>query len=122
MSPDSYDMVSHQVKLAATGLSDADKAKMRLKERAFADYIFSTFEYPLYQLERSNAFFDAPKAHFMQEVVDYFTGRLLRNPRLLYFWSSTGGNLSREYETWTNNYYNQHVLPPFKEDRDGPLQ
>ena len=112
-----YPEVARRVHAATKDLSDAEKNQLILAERSLADYIFTTFEYSLYEHKVAEQFHDTAKAKFLQEVLDYFTTRQLRNPRLLYYWNRDGGGLSVEYEDWTNKYYDEHVL----HDKNQPL-
>lgn len=123
-----YNEVSHRVHAATRGLADSQKSQLILAERALADYIFTTFEYTLYEHRVAEEFHDISKKRFLQEVLDYFTSRLLRNPRLLYYWDEKEGGLSLAYEEWTRKYYDAHVLHdphiPLTESPDvaGPIQ
>jgi hypothetical protein len=91
-----------------------------------ADYIFSMFEYILTDYNVSKRIYfigDRWRAKTDSEVLEYFTSHLLRNPRLLYYWSK----LSSEYGEDIVAYYNAQVLHnldnPLKEEPDfnGPL-
>lgn len=59
------------------------------------------------------------RERFLQEVLDYLTGRLLRNPRLLYLWSKSGGNLQVFFEELTRKHYNDHILKDLGEGISG---
>ena len=50
------------------------------------------------------------RADFLTEVLSYLTGRLLQNPRLLYYWDKDGGNLSVYFEDGTKDHYTKNVL------------
>jgi len=123
-----YPSVVAKVKLATKDLTLAERSQLVLAERSLAEYIFTTFEYSLYEHKVAVDFHDNAKAQFLKEVLDYFTARLLRNPRLLYYWDKKGGGLSTLYEDWTNAYYDSHVLHdkqlPLLENPDasGPIQ
>jgi hypothetical protein len=127
---DNYASVECDVSHQLGQMSPGPAATYRLKERAVANYIFTIFERSLYQKSRTHAwpnrllYSDADR--FNAEVIAYFTGRVLRNPRLLWYWSPEGGRLSTYYERSTIDYYNSHVLSdptqPLLErpDADGP--
>jgi hypothetical protein len=108
--PDRYDEVVREVSLSSTCLSRAKQSELLLRERAIADLIFNTFEEVYYQWKQANDAGDSRRSAFLKEVLDYLTGRLLRNPRLLYYWSASGGGLSASYEIETQNYYDSMVL------------
>jgi hypothetical protein len=51
-------------------------------------------------------------------VIDYLSGRLLRNPRLAYLWDCEGnGGLRTYFEETTNNHYDRNIRP-FASDVD----
>src|SRR5208282_4018412 len=86
--PNKYDEVSLLVSRTFVGSSEKDLAVAMLKERFIANYIFTLFEEALYQKDRAaNELVNSAKSKFNQEVLDYFTGRVLRNPRLLWYWA-----------------------------------
>ncbi|HEY0554188.1 MAG TPA: hypothetical protein VGG20_07970, partial [Thermoanaerobaculia bacterium] len=70
---------------------------LQLKEGAIALMIFTRFEEAFYEWKQAVSSGDTDRASFMEEVLNYFTGRLLRNPRLLWYWSPSGGNLALYY-------------------------
>lgn len=105
-TPECYGDLLAQIKASLRGLSKEDKIKYLLQERAFADYIFNEFEQSFYQITRARPFFDKRSQKFYEEVLDYFALRLLRNPRLLYYWSQLCSN----YESSTVAFYNKKVL------------
>jgi hypothetical protein len=109
--PSKYDEVSSLVSRAFQGSSEKEIAAAMLKERFIANYIFTLFEETLYQKNRAaNQVINSAKSKFSQEVLDYFTGRALRNPRLLWYWAANGGGLSEYYEVSTQKYYRDRVL------------
>jgi energy-coupling factor transporter ATP-binding protein EcfA2 len=117
-SPENYRRVADLVKQGAVNLDKEHQATYLLEERAFADRVFNLFEQTLYEWNEAKRSHDTKGAEFLEKVLDYLTGRLLRNPRLLYFWSPSGGNMSIDYEEQTRAYYDQHVL----QDRTHPLK
>jgi hypothetical protein len=116
--PGAYESVARDVREAVKISTPEEKARYRLSERAMADYLFSLFEETLYDYRSALAFGDTNRASFEKETLDYFTVRLLRNPRLLYYWDKSGGHLSAEYSPKTIEYYEQHVL----NDKVAPLK
>lgn len=102
-------------------------AETTLKERALAMYTFQVFEHTHYQYLHSKKLEDNDRLEFLKEVLEYFTGRLLNNPRLLYFWSKKGGNLCVYFEQTTIDYYENNLLTKKDEiltsmDRNGPFK
>lgn len=108
--PDSYGSVLQQVRASLKDLSKEDKLRFLLQERATADYIFNEFEQAFYQLNRAQSYLDERSSTFYSEVLDYYSLRLLRNPRLLYYWSLDGGQLCLNLEQSTISYYEANVL------------
>lgn len=110
---DSYSGAVKQVKLAiANDLSSSSRlARLRLEERAIADSLFTLFEQAYYQWKLATVSNDAARTSFLKEELDYFTERLLRNPRLLWFWANDGGKLSLQYEKATQVFYESSVQP-----------
>jgi len=51
-----------------------------------ADYLFSVFEANLIDYQSSSALQEPKRREFEKGVLDFFTVKLLRNPRLLYYW------------------------------------
>ena len=92
-----------------------------------ADYLFNEFEQSFYQINRARSLFDTRSRKFYGEVLDFFTHSLLRNPRLLYYWSQDGGQLCFNYEPSTIAFYeanvlNNHLFPlKFEPDLIGPF-
>ncbi len=125
--PESYESVLNEVRASIQGFSQSEKIRLKLQERAMADYIFNEFEQSFYQINRANPLFDTSSRKFYEEVLAYFTRSLLRNPRLLYYWSAEGGELCFNYEPCTIDYYEANVLNDsslplkFKPDPVGPF-
>ena len=108
--PASYEMVLKQVTDSIKDLSPQEKMRLQLQERSMADYIFNEFEQSFYQISRVRPRFDSRSRKFYGEVLNYFTNTLLRNPRLLYYWSQDGGQLCFNYEPSTIEFYEAAVL------------
>jgi hypothetical protein len=108
--PEWYDKNVSLVSSSLTSIDATKRAEFLLKERAIARFIFTNFEAILYESRHAEQIGDSQRAAFLQEVLDYFTGRLLRNPRLLYQWSEEGGKLAADFEPDTRKYYEEHVL------------
>jgi hypothetical protein len=123
--PGGYGDTRNKVVAATSELRSkpAELARLSLEERAVADRLFTMFEQAFYQWKQARDRGDTPRAKFLDEVLAYFTGRLLKNPRLLWFWSSSGGNLSVHYEDETIRYFDEKVKPDYsKWDQVGPFK
>ena len=126
--PGWYDQVTKSVAASVGPLNPIKREELLIKERAMARIIFLHYEDVLYQWKHATKMGDTERAIFLKEVLSYYTGRVLRNPRLLYFWSEKGANLEADFENETREHYNDHVLHnplrPLKElpDRAGPFE
>ena len=116
--PENYHSTLEMVTKALGELSPRAKAETMLKERAVAMYIFQLFEYTYYQYQHAKETEDQYREAFLLEVLNYFTGRLLRNPRLVYYWNKDGGNLCVFFEESTQEYYVKHVTDSGNSDDD----
>jgi hypothetical protein len=100
--------------------SPADQTRLLLEEGALAERIMTMFEHSYYQWRHARGNADTPRIDFLRAVLNYFTGRVLTNPRLL--WSKDGANLRQHYEVETISYYDEHVMPFGRfVDAEGPF-
>jgi hypothetical protein len=110
VAPEDYPATAQLVKESAGEITSQKRAEYQLKEKAIAFYILTVFEQTFYQYQHAKNVGDTERAEFLRAVLDYFTGRLLRNPRLLFYWDKNGGNVSQYYEAETKKYYEEKVL------------
>ena len=68
-------------------------AVLVVKERAVAMMIFNLFEQVYYQLDVSARHGAPYERELLEKTRNYFTARLLTNPRLRYLWDDSGGKL-----------------------------
>jgi hypothetical protein len=121
---DDYARVVALVRTAAPAGS-VERAAWTLQEEGLADYMFDTFEHALLQYNQAVKAGDPGRIEITQAVVDYFTSRVLPNPRLLYFW--TVGGQSRHFDAAIVDYVKVKVLngkdapDEAQIDRKGPL-
>ena len=108
--PGKYESTARIVANATNGIDEKERSRFLLKESSVANYLFGIFELTFYQYNQAIEADDVARRDFYKEVLDYFTDRLLRNPRLLYFWSSTGGGLEDHFEEKTKKYYKDNVF------------
>lgn len=122
---DQYDQVKNEVVAALVSLSEDDRLKLlprlKLEERALARRIFSQYENAFYQWQNTSRSRDKSRLWFHKDVADYFSQRLLRNPRLVWFWRSSGGNYRLHYEPLTRDHYDRTVVETSVDDT-GPFQ
>ena len=126
--PDTYSAISAQVTSSVQPLTSPQRNEFLLKERAVADYIFTLYEQTFYLRRQAESVGDTDRLRFLSEVEDYLTGRMLRNPRLLWYWSAQGGSLMTAYEPATQDHYRARVLQDLKSplasssDATGPFK
>ncbi|HKV12621.1 MAG TPA: hypothetical protein VJ725_31035 [Thermoanaerobaculia bacterium] len=126
--PNWYDRASRSVAALVGPLDENKREELILKERAFARVIFTHYEDLFFQWRHASRMGDTERVAFLGEALDYYTSRVLRNPRLLYLWSEKGENLGIDFEDETREHYNAKVLHdpalPLKEtpDRAGPFE
>jgi hypothetical protein len=120
-----FDRYPEIKRLTARGLTNlpADKRiEYLLQERAVADFLFTYYEQTLFQWEATRDH----ERKFINDILEYFRGRLLPNPRLVYWWRAEGGGLETSYEDitrkdWRANVYERIKATPDWCDPLGPL-
>lgn len=122
---DEYDKVLEEIK-AAVDWREESTARVRalrlqLEERAVARRVFSMYEHAYYQWMNAKRYEDSTRQEFLRDVLTYYTGRLLTNPRLGWYWSEGGANQANHYEAGTREYYARHVTVK-RMDSEGPFQ
>ncbi len=120
--PENYDRIAELVTdaMLQTHIAPAARNQYRLEELAIAQKIFTIFEHTLYQWNAAISFGDESRAEFLKAVLDYFTGRVLTNHRLLWYWKRDGGNLQAHYEDDTKAFYTDAVPSGLPIDEVGP--
>ena len=103
--PETYEPVKEVLRRARSDTTDERHAELTVRERAVAIRVFTLFEQTCYYRTQADAQKDTTRAAFLDEVLAYFTGRLLRNPRLQFLWRADGGNLRSYFEESTIAYY-----------------
>jgi len=118
--PEEYERSCSMIRRGLGDIDDAKRCELLVKERSFAIRIFSMFEQVLYQHDNARGARDAGRAQFLDEVLGYFTGRLLLNPRLVYYWLPDGGGLRALFEPRTREYFESALSRSgtFDQDRD----
>ncbi len=105
-TPGGYDRVKADIVLAVKDASPEKLVELRLKERVLALHVFDNYEQILFLLDHAKQSGQREQARFLQTMADYFTSRILRNPRLLFYWSTLADN----YEGTTQKEYAARVL------------
>jgi hypothetical protein len=107
---DRYEQIKALVGKSVRKLDDETMATYLLQERAIADFILSFYEQLLGQWESTQ-----DKEHdFVNAMIAYFESRLLRNPRLIWWWMADAGGLESSYEKSTRERWTKNVLEPFR--------
>jgi hypothetical protein len=118
-----YDDNVARIKATLTSVTDQDRAKMLLQERAVAHFLFTTYE-EVYLLWKQAVEAKEPQREEMarQDLI-YFNEAIRGNPRLLWYWDFRGGKLAQAFGTELNDYYRENVLKNGQTDQDatGPF-
>lgn len=121
---DKYEQVKALVEKATERLDAVKASCYLLQERAVADLILSFYEQMLGQWEATQ-----DKEHeFIDGMIKYFEGRLLRNPRLIWWWMADAGGLETSYDDKTRARWRKNVFEPFQhttatwQDAEGPFK
>ncbi|CAN2040192.1 hypothetical protein GMMP15_1590031 [Candidatus Magnetomoraceae bacterium gMMP-15] len=134
--PDRYDNVVSLIKQAIGTLTDEKRAEYLVRERIVALMIFQIYERSIYQWQNSKEISDSQRfkfladthatqrTTFLYDVLMYFTQRLLRNPRLLYYWSEE--SFHDYFEDFTKKHYSKYITDNsdnlnIKLDSSGPF-
>jgi hypothetical protein len=116
-----YDTTVKHIKDAASSLTQGDRKKLLLQERATAHYIFTSHEETFYiwQQSRGN---DTRRAKFAQDDLQFFDDLICNNPRLQWYWDIKGGEQAREFPDLAD-HLKQDVLKNCSagEDSTGPF-
>lgn len=108
--PETYDRVKERLHRCCSEAGFGRRDEFLIKERACAVSIFTLYEMVLYKWGVAKQYRENHCEEFLKEVLDYLTGRLLKNPRLVYLWSEEGENLQVFFERETKRYYKERVL------------
>jgi hypothetical protein len=111
-TPENYDRTVGLLRTALADTAPAEIAEMLVRERAVAIAVVQIFEESVFQYEHATRLRDAGRARFLEDVLGYYTERLLLNPRLLWLWAPEGGNMRADFEPATRSYYDAHVQVP----------
>jgi hypothetical protein len=103
--PENYAQSKRHLTLALGPLTEPACYELLLRERTIASRVFTLFEQTCYYREQAVKQQDHERCEFLDAVLDYFTGRLLANPRLRWLWCPEGGNLCAYFEEGTIKTY-----------------
>jgi hypothetical protein len=115
--PATYEHVRDVLRAYATALPIQEKRRIYLLERTTAIRIFNAFELTYNQWRRAVEIGDKDRKTMLDQEIDFYVEDFLRNPRLLWFWSTEGGGLELLADPPTVAVYHRRVL----EDPAHPL-
>lgn len=116
-SPETYYLVRNVARRLTANFSAEEQAHTFLVERATANVIFTNFEHLLKQWLLAVELEDESRQRVLKEEMDFYAEVYLRNPRLLWFWSKTGGGWIGGADPSTIVWFREKVL----ENPDFPL-
>jgi hypothetical protein len=123
VTDDKYEQIKALVRKAAADLNEAKASAYVLQERAVADFILSYYEQNLVLWDNTGD----KEYQFIKDIIEYFEGRLLRNPRLVWWWQKDHGGLETSYDPDTRSRWLEHVFKKLDRskpewcDSDGPF-
>jgi hypothetical protein len=109
-APDTYYAVRDVARRLTAGMSDTEKAETFLMERAMANLIFTNFEHHLKQWLLAIELDDESRQRVLKEEIDFYAEVLMRNPRLLWYWSPEGGGWIRGADPSTIKWLEERAL------------
>jgi hypothetical protein len=98
-----YDRVTNRIR-QQLGQDTGKQGEYLIKERLFVIHILMIYEQVYYQWRHSSLVFHRRRRRFLAEVLSYFTGRLLQNPRLLHFLQADETGTSLHLEQCSRKY------------------
>ena len=107
---DKYDQIKKIVSQYTNHIDEERRLSFLLQERAVVDLLMSYYEQILFQWRSTGD----KEREFVSGIIDYFEGRLLRNPRVVWWWQADCGGLETSYEDDTRARWNERVLAPIR--------
>ncbi len=119
----SYDANAAEVRTATSTLSDPERARLRLQERALAHHIFTVYE-ETYYLWREAQTSEPRRREILLGDLTFLSSLLCDNPRLFWYWGTKGAKLGQGFAREVRDYYGVNVLKecPTQGDADGPFR
>ena len=123
VSGQSYDSQLKIVRIASSSMSDSEKAKLLLQERAMAHFIFTDYEETFYLRQQAQ---DGEKRRrqVLDDNLEFFNSYLCQNPRLLWYWDTgNGGKMGQLFGEDLRKYHLENVAGecPTTADGEGPF-
>jgi hypothetical protein len=91
---DQYPRAKDLVIRCTTDIDDEKRIAYLLQERAVADLLMTYYEQITFQWESTRD----RERKFVKGVIDHFENRVLRNPRVIWWWQADCGGLETGYE------------------------
>jgi hypothetical protein len=114
-TPDKYPAVKREVQKMLRNMGRRKRHSFLLRERAAVALLLTFHEQAVYQWHHVTA----SERAFTKEVVDYLETRLLRNPRILWWWSEDRIGLAESYEELTRSRWREYVLSGLDQAKEG---
>jgi hypothetical protein len=102
--------------------SESERLRLRLEEQAMADHLFTLYEELFFNWKQAVG--KSAQAEFLQQDLTGYLPSLLCNPRLQWYWSPRGGQLSTNYSSDLLEHYKTNVTPNcgnLRADAGGPF-
>jgi len=117
-----YRRTARVVRGTVNAESNVDRLRLRLEERGMADYIFTLYEELFFNWKQTAG--RTAEADFLEQDLTGYLPSLLCNPRLQWYWSERGGQLSANYSQDVKDNYKTNVTPScgkLEMDASGPF-
>jgi hypothetical protein len=109
-------------RIAAATQSAEERSKLIVEEQQLAIHMFVIYEQVFYH-HKYCGFFNRSRREFLDEMLDYFASRLLRNPRLLAYLAADTSGRSLHLERLSAKYLVERLEGDFDAaDLDGPFK
>jgi hypothetical protein len=105
-----YYQVRDQLQRALAGRSQEERLRVLMLERAMASRLITMFEHAQKQWVLATEAGDGRRLEMLEIEMDFWTQNMLRNPRMLWYWSEAGGVLLHMADPPTVPFYNARVL------------
>src|SRR5262245_45455366 len=115
-----YDDRVADIRSLAKTMSDQDRTRNLLQERALAHFIFTTYEETYYLWKGGTA----QRRGIAEDDLVSLSRSFCRNPRLLWYWDAHGGQLDVWFADELRDYFDTNVLrrcPDSRTDAVGPF-
>jgi hypothetical protein len=109
---DQYQRVKDMVIRCTRDIDDEKRISYLLQERTVVDLLMTYYEQITFQWESTRD----KERKFVKGIIDHFEMRVLRNPRLIWWWQAECGGLETAYDDETRKRWQDKVLAPIAGD------